>query len=215
MKAYKVTISGCYHAAGEKIIDFSGVTGTIPFQDEEIATMHIRKRYARMWIMNNPKYHDRIKRMREVYVDSMEETEANFSFVGKDIKVMTQEELQDLATAKDLRLIPLYKTGSEREARIKAYAAYSEEVLKEKVPYKEVGFNLMKQPPLIVNDSAWRKDTTKKLTNDEVLNGEADLNKSAPKTNLNRTELEQIAKAQNINFHPNISDEKLYARIYG
>lgn len=213
MKAYKVTVSGCYHAAQDKIIDFSGLTGVIPFQDEEIATMHIRKRYARMWIMNDPKFRERIKRIRECYVDDLEVVDAEFSFVGKDIRAMSQEELQDLATAKDLRLIPLYKMGSEREARIKAYAAYSEEVLKEPVPYKEVGFNLMKQPPIIVNDSAWRKDTTKKLTNDEVLSREAD--NMAGKTSMSRSELEQIAKSQNVTFHPSISDAKLYERLYG
>ncbi len=215
MKAFNVTISGCYHAAQDKIIDFSGVTGVIPFQDEEIATMHVRKRYARMWIMNNPKF-ERIKRIRECYIDNLEETEADFSFVGKDIKSMTYEELQDLATAKDLRLIPLYKVGSERDARVKAYAAYSEEVIKEKVLYKEVGFNLAKQPPLIVNDSAWRKDTTKKMTNDEALSQEADsLAGKLPKTTLSRDELEKIAKAQNVNFHPSISDSNLYQRLYG
>lgn len=212
MKALKVTISGSYRGEQDKIIDFSNVTGVIPFQEEEVATQHIRKRYARMWIMGNEKFKERMKSVRECYIDDMQETESDFTFVGKDIRAMTQEELQDLATAKDLKQIPLYKKTSEREMRNAAYATYSEHVLKEPVNHKEVGFNLMKQPPIIVNDSAWRKDTTKKLTNDEVLTQEATIGK---KTSMSRAELEAIAKQQNITYHPNISDTNLYARIYG
>ncbi len=213
MKAYKVTISGSYRAADYKYIDYSGVTGFIPYTQEDIAEMHIRGRYARMWIMQDGKFKDRLLDVRECYIDAMVECEHEFSFVGKDIREMTQEELQDLATAKDLRLIPLYKKGSEREARTKAYAAYSEQVLKNIVKYQEEGFNLMKQPPIIVTDSAWRKDTTRKLTNDEVMDAEANIGKA--KSPFSREELESLAKANNIKFHPGISDDKLYERIYG
>lgn len=210
-KAYKVTISGSYRAADYKYIDYK-LEGIVPFTDEAIAEMHIRGRYARMWIMKGA-FKDRLLSVRECYIDEMKPCEADFSYLGKDIREMTQEELQDLATAKDLRLIPLYKIGSEREARTKAYAAYSEQVLKTPVPYREVGFNLMKQqPPLVVTDSSWRQDTTRKLTNEEVMDAEADINN--PKTALSRTELEELARNQNIKFHPGISDAKLYERIY-
>lgn len=214
MKALKVTISGSFRIAGDEIKDYSGLTGIIPYQDEEIATLHIRKRYSRMWIMNG-KFSDRLKSVRECFVDDMQEVDADFSFVGKDIRTLTQEEMQDLATAKDLRAIPLYKKTSEREMRTIAYAAYSEQVLKEKILYKEVGFNLMKQPPIIVNDSAWRKDTTKKMSIEESLDAEAAELGGLKKTSLTRVELEQLAKQQNVQYHPNISDDKLYARIYG
>lgn len=212
-KAYKVTISGSYRGADNEIFDYSGVIGTIPFTDEEIATMHVRGRYARMWIMKDTKFKDRLYSVRECYIDEMVECEAEFSYLGKDIRAMTQEELQDLATAKDLRLIPLYKKGSEREARTKAYAAYSAHIIGVEVKYQEEGFNLMKQPPIVVTDGSWRKDDTKKLTNEEILDSEADLNN--PTTTLSRKELEHLARNQGIEFHPKISDQKLYQRIYG
>lgn len=216
MKALKVTISGSYKGHEDKTIDFSNVTGIIPFQEEEIAAMHIRRRYARMWIMNDPKYREHIKKTRECYIDNMEVIEHDFSFVGKDIREMNFEELQDLATAKDLRLVPLYKKTSEREARMVAYADYSEQVLKEKVNYRAIGFNLTKQPPIIVNDSAWRKDTTKKTTNEEELDAEADrMAGKMPKVSLSRVELENIAVTKNVHFNPNDSDQKLYERLYG
>lgn len=215
MKALKVTISGSFRIAGDEIKDYSNLSGIIPYQDEEIATLHVRKRYSRMWIMNNPKFSDRLKSVRECFIDDMQEVEHDFSFVGKDVRTLTQEELQDLATAKDLRAIPLYKKTSEREMRTVAYAAYSEQVLKEKILYKEVGFNLMKQPPIIVNDSAWRKDSTKKLSIEESLDAEAVEIGGMKKPSLTRAELEQIAKQQGVQYHPNISDDKLYARLYG
>lgn len=211
-KAYKVTISGSYRSNDYQIVDFSNVEGFIPFQDEEIATMHIRGRYARMWIMRDPKFTKRLVSTRECHIDSLEECGHDFSYLGKDIREMTHEELQDLATAKDLRLIPLYKVGSEREARTKAYAAYSVQVLKEPVKYQEAGFNLMKQPPIVVTDGSWRIDTTKKLTNEEVM--DAEFNVGQTKTMLNRSELEQLARSSNISFSPKISDQKLYERIY-
>lgn len=212
-KAYKVTISGSYRTNDYKIVDFSGVEGIIPFQDEEIATMHIRDRYARMWIMKDSKFKERLVSTRECHIDNLEACDHDFSYLGKDIREMSQEELQDLATAKDLRLIPLYKIGSEREARTRAYAAYSAQVLMQPVKYQEAGFNLMKQPPLIINDGSWRRDNTRKLSNEEIMDGEEVI--GATKTSLSRMELEQIAKSQNITYHPSISDMKLHQRIYG
>lgn len=215
-KALKVTISGSYRTADFKVVDFSNLSGFIPMQDEEIATMHIRGRYARIWIMNEPKYSQRLYSVRECYVDNLEACEHDFSYLGKDIRAMTQDELQDLATVKDLRIIPLYKVTSERHARTLAYAAYSEQILKEPVNYKVQGFNLTKQPPIVVTDSSWRRDTTKKLTNDEVMDGESIIGQEETReTSLTRTDLEQLARNQNIEFHPKISDAKLYERIYG
>lgn len=212
MKAFKVTISGSYRST-EKYVDYSNITGVVPFNEAEIVEMHVRDRYARMWLMDDEKFKDRLQSVREVYIDNMEETEADFSFVGKDIRDMTQKELQDLATAKDLRGVPLYKISSEREARTRAYAAYSTEVLKTPVDPRVAGFNLTKQPPIIVHDGAWRKDTTIKLTNDEVMASEAEM--KSPDSRMNRSELEQIAAQQNIKFAAGISDDKLYEKIYG
>jgi len=58
-KALKVTISGSYRTADREVIDFSGIEGVIPFTTQELAEMHIRKRYARMWIMKDSKFKQR------------------------------------------------------------------------------------------------------------------------------------------------------------
>lgn len=214
MKALKITISGSYRSV-EKYVDFSNIEGVIPFNREDIAEMHIRGRYARMWIMDNERFKDRLQSVREVYIDKMDEAEHDFSFVGKDIREMTQAELQDLATAKDLREIPLYKISGERHARTVAYAAYSNQILKQEVKYRAEGFNLMKQPPIIVADQAWRMDSTKKLTNDEIMDAEKDMDAPTVGTKMSRAELEQIATNQGISFKGNWSDDKLYKAIYG
>jgi hypothetical protein len=213
-KAYQVTISGSYRGAENKVYDYSDVKGVIPFTDEELATMHVRGRYAKMWIMRDAKkYKERIYSVRECHIDAMEVIEGDFSYLGKDIREMTQEELQDLATAKDLRSVPLYKVGSERDARTKAYAAYSQHILRKVVKYQETGFNLMKQPPIVVTDPSWRKDSTKKRSNDQIMEDEAVIGQ--PKTALSRDELEELATSMNVAFDEKISDQVLYKRIYG
>lgn len=212
-KALKVTVSGSYRGAENKIFDYSNVTGVIPFNEEEIATMHVRRRYAPLWVARDERFKEnRLYSIRECHIDAMEETTAEFSYLGKDIRLMTQEELQDLATSKDLRLVPLFQKSSEREARTRAYADYSAHFLGKKVKYQEAGFNLMKQPPIIVKDGKAHKDDTRKMTNEEVMDAEAEINN--PKTTLSRDEMEELAKKQGISFHPGISDKKLYDRIY-
>ena len=105
--AYKVTLSGTYRNGANESVDFQEVTGFIPLVDEDMAQAMCVKRYAKVFITQDKRYKDRVTRTRSVYVDSMEPCYHEFSYVGKDIKQMTYEELQDLATAKDLRSIPL------------------------------------------------------------------------------------------------------------
>lgn len=216
-KMLEFTISGSYKTAQKDIIDFENVKGIVPFQDEEIATMHVRSRYVSRWIkeMKNsegkPMYPERIQRVRETHIDDIKETTGKLSFVGKDIKDLTFEELQDLALAKDLRRVPLYKATDLRQTRVVAYVDYSDKILKNQINHNEEGFNFAKLPSIIL-DGGTRKETEKKLTNEEILDHEA--NKLAG-TTLTRKDMEAIAKDKNISFHPNISDAKLYERLYG
>lgn len=227
MKALKITISGSYRNSKREAIDFDGVTGIIPFVDEDLAKMHVQSRYARVWIKNakdaegGKLYPERIEDMRQTFIDSIEVVDANFSFFGKNIKEMTAEELQDLATYKDLRVIPLPKEASGadlREIRTVAYAAYSDaffgtNFMKDK---DQEGFNFATLPALVV-EGAQRRDPTIKLTNDEVLQKEQERMDvaSTPKANMTIDELRKLAKQKNIPFSQNTGFDDLYAKVYG
>ena len=94
MKALKATVSGSYKTAQGDIIDFEDVEGVVPFVDEAHAFMHIKSRYAATWIKaavtdtDKKVYPDRIEKVRQVFLDSLEETTHDFSYIGKDIKKM-------------------------------------------------------------------------------------------------------------------------------
>lgn len=229
MKALQVTISGSYRNSKREVFDFENVTGVIPAVDHDLAAMHVRGRYALPWVKGATNkdgeklYPERIEDMRQVFIDDIKEVELKepMSFMGKDIKEMSFEELQDLATFKDLRTIPLPKELSGvslREMRVAAYAAYSDafngtDLMKEK---DQEGFNYASLPALVV-EGASRRDPTVKLTNEEVLAQEEkkmDIG-STPKSNMTIDELRKIAKSKNIPFTPNTGFDDLYNKIYG
>lgn len=172
MKALKVTISGSYRTADKDIVDFH-TSGIMPYVgDEELINMHVRRRYAAMWISASEKYKDRVVTVRECFIDRIEEVDADLTFVGKDIIDMTQEEIQDLAAAKDLRGVPLYKKSSTRQMQNVAYAEYSEKVLGKEMDHRTDGFNIAKLPPIIVQDPSWMKDASVKQNNEDILAAE-------------------------------------------
>lgn len=239
MKALKVTVSGSYKTGQGDIIDFEDLSGIIPFVENEYAAMHVRSRYASEWIRsekdgNGEKvYPNRIEHMRLVHIDGVEEVDHDFSYVGKDIKKMSYEELQDLATAKDLRGIPLPRGISEvdiREMRTKAYIEYSGKILNkfidennpppelsDKVTLpggeEQLSLNFAKFPPLVV-DGDIRKEMSQKVTNDEIIEYEM-----KPKVNdssdLTLEDLKQIADSKNIQYHHRIGFDKLHSMVYG
>lgn len=240
MKALKVTISGSYKTSQGEIVDFEDVSGVVPFVEEEYAAMHVRGRYVAVWVKSAVKkdgeklYTDRIEHVRQVFIDDMEEVEHDFTYVGKNIKEMTYEELQDLATAKDLRYIPLPKSQSGldvREARMRAYLAYSEKVVNNFIDVKDpppaycdetknpdgsssFALNLSKMPALVV-DGEVRVEISSKITNDEIIQQEQDNAMGKPKENLTLEDLKDIADKKNIKYHWNIGFDKLYAMLYG
>lgn len=215
--AYKVTLSGTYRNGANESVDFQEVTGFIPLVDEDMAQAMCVKRYAKVFITQDKRYKDRVTRTRSVYVDSMEPCYHEFSYVGKDIKQMTYEELQDLATAKDLRSIPLYKAGGLREAQVAAYAAYSKAILREDIGEKEPGFKFAELPPLIVGDDVALRNTPESRTVDEIVQDEVEGKKPAgvEKVKVSREEMVKLAKDRGIQFHPAIGDEKLYKKLFG
>jgi len=244
-KMLKVTISGSYRTASKEIVDFEGVTGLIPFVDEEHAKFHVRSRYALPWVKSavyttgekkgEKIYKERIEDMRQVFIDTIEEVEGIPSYIGKNIKELTFEEYQDLATAKDLRRIPLPKEISGvdlREMRSMAYMDYASTVLgmddspkldeKRPLPVEQrinpgiAGYNFAKLPDIVLEGGV-RVDTRKKVTNEELLELEANTTNltEKPGSNLTLEDLKTLAKQKNIPFHPNIKFDALYEKLYG
>lgn len=226
MKALKFKISGSYRNSRREVIDFDNVVGTIPYNREDIATMHVIDRYAVMWVKNsvdkdgNKTYPERIESMRQVFVEAMKEVDAELSFMGKDIKEMDHEELQDLATHKDLRQIPLPREISDmslREIREEAYVAYSDCIEKTNLSHerKQGTFKYYEAPPIYPSEGH-RFDASVKLTNDEVLKFEEEMDINAtPKTNMTIDDLQNLAREKNIPFTDSMGFDALYEKIFG
>jgi hypothetical protein len=225
-KLLQVTISGSYRNSKKENIDFENVTGVIPFIDHDLAMMHVRDRYAHVWIKaatnadGSKKYPERVEDTRQVFIDDIKEIEGDqLSFVGKDIKDMSFEEMQDLATANDLRTVPLPKEISGvslREMRIYAYDAYSMRFFKHDIGKDKEGFNFASLPPLVVGGTVSR-DVSGKITNEEILEQEQ---KAAPvgstlRTTMSMDDLKGIAKMKNISYPVDISFDALYSLLYG
>lgn len=201
MKAYKVTVSGSYRTVDNDYIDYSGLTGFIPFNEQWKVEQAAIKRYAYMWLVDSGKFPKKAKSMREVYIDDMVETEHDFTFVGKNIIDLNFQELQDLAVCKDLTAIPTYKKTSLREAHNAAYEEYANKVLGRTVDRKAEGFNVTKQPPIKVSEE-WVDNTLPDVP---------------PPTNgseYSLSELKKIAKDRKIPYGPNTGYDTLYKKLF-
>lgn len=214
MKALKVTISGTYKDSANEIKEYEKLSGTIPFCDEGKAHQACINRYSKIWISNK---HTMPKLIREVYLDSIKEVDAEFSFIGKDIKEMNMVELQDLAVYLDLKL-PEYKKTSLRNSRLKALEIY---LLKIKaVPQDKVALVMSNQFADLPKCVIGAKEV-KKVNDKEEVDLSSELEKYGVKmTNSEKEQeytledLRNIAKAKGINHHPNIGYDKLHAKVF-
>lgn len=228
MKAYKIIASGSYRIAKNDIVSFSDLEVIIPFNDIDVVEQALIKRFAPMMIMKNSKrFPDRLKTIREVFIDEIEEIDHKFSFYSKDIKKMEYEELMDLAAAYHLYTIPLYKKTSIRVAREKAYLVYSDKVLGKEIDPKAATYDYMSLPPLKA-EAPFKADRERKLTNAEVLRGElkesnsrgetkevvAETMPSSQGSSLSLSDLKAIADSKKIQYNPNIGYDKLYERVF-
>jgi hypothetical protein len=249
----KATISGSFKAADGEIESFDKVTGYIPGLDDDKAQQMVIKRYARIWIgqvmkkgpdgnpTDEPKY-KRVQRVRECYIDDLDEVGKNdpnfgkkLSYVGKDIMEMNFEELQDLAAAKDLIQVPLYKTGSLTNARRIAFVEYANKVngWTEKVEnprtkqmedkpldWRRQGFKPSDYPAIIADEKI-RRDSFSAEDVESSLEIEALVEKHdkvAPPVDgpsrLTMEQLKSIAKAKNIAYSEKTSYDTLYKKLY-
>lgn len=222
------TISGSYYNSKKEIVDFDRVKGKIPFCDEDnaVGSMHVRGRFAAKWVkeavddMGIRMYPERIEKMRQVHVDDVQPTTGTLSFVGKNIKDLSVEEMQELAVAKDLRFVPLPSSGlDKRDMLVRTYVAYSEKVLEKKVKYQEEGFNFAKLPDIVL-DGKLRREESQKITNEEIIAREQAPTKTAlgekddPKARFSMEELRLIADQKKITVTEGSTFEELYAKLF-
>lgn len=215
MDALKVTISGSYKAHNGDVIDFDDLVGFCPMVSQEKCEQHVRGRYVFDWLAvavddeGKRKYPIKVDTMRQVFVDEIMKLKADFNYIGKNIKEMSYDELQDLAVANDLMRVPLPKSQSGislREIRQIAYLEYSKHVLGSEIDNNHEDYNYAELPELIVGGQITvTKD--EHMSNDEIIEAEG--------SHLTLDELKVIADAKGMKYHHNIGANKLYNLIYG
>lgn len=223
VKAWKVTIEGNYRNHSKELVEFSDLVGFVPFVKDEIADMHVIDRYAAIWIRaekdekGNKKYPDGIENVRQVFVINKEEVEYDFSYIGKSIRDMNFEELQDLATAKDLRTIPAEKDAGLMETRTRAYKQYSDDILGNAPIKIEDVLRNWATIPAIRPDAVTRADEALRLSNEQMIGMEQDVKdlKSTPKSSLSMNDLVAIGLRQGKSIHPSMSFDDAYQMLMG
>ena len=224
------TISGSYYNSKKEIVDFDNIKGKIPVCDEEngVGSMHVRGRFAARWIKDakdandEPRYPERVHKLRQVHIDDVQPATGEYSFSGKNIKELNVNEMQELAVAKDLRFIPLPEAGYDlRDMRTRTYVAYAEKVLKKKIKFQDEDFNFAKLPAIFL-DASLRRETSLKLTNEEIIEQEQKGSgkavnygeKDDPKNRFTLEELKTLADTKNIEYPEDIEFDDLYSQLF-
>lgn len=248
----KVTISGSYKKASGDVEDFENVTGIIPRIAEDKAQQMVIRRYAFIWVgkakkagVIDEKKYPAVQRIRQVFIDSIDDTYMpvfdddgkaipgeftdkpdmrNLGYVGKNIMDMNAEDLQDLAAAKDLSSIPLYRAGALSHARRVAWSEYARKVLGWVGPeyiWTNAEFNPAKHEP-IVADGSIRRDNTHVADIEETIEREnlAMQGKAKPQapgstdSKLTLDQLKAIADNKKINYHKSIGWQALHDKVF-
>jgi len=213
---FKVTVSGSYRTGsgkGSEIVDFENVTGVMPECAEELIQSNVMRRMLPIWIKADKKYTQRYDMVRTCYIDKVETIKGQPGIVGKDVKELAWEELQELMVWKNLRKIPTFRSTDLRIAREIAYLEYSK-LLGKEINTKAKGYNYVNLPALVIKDDGKIAATPETKTNEEVLQGEQEntgvATGSGPDKTFTLAELKQIAKDKGIKLPANIS----YARAF-
>jgi len=216
------TISGSYYNSRKERIDFENVVGRIPMCNEEegVGSMHVRGRFWKKWVKEaknedgSPRYPQSIFKKHTIHIDDVQEVFDTLPFVGKDLKSLTMDEMQHLAVAKDLRFIPKPDSGLDlRTTRARAYAAYSEKVLRKKININDEKFNFAKLPSIIISDGSTRHEESQKITNDEMIEMEQE-NASTDKREFTLDELKKLADEKNIQYPDDVEYKDLYSVLF-
>lgn len=233
MKAKEVTISGSFVAGDKEIVSFSDLKGVMPAVDDDKVNQMAIKRYAAMWLAlakddeGEPIY-KRVTRVRQVFVDSVDDVEGEFTYIGKSIMQMSFEELQDLAAANDLNEIPLYKVSSLVTQRRVAFGEYAAKVLgwtekneqgkEAPINHRAPGYNPSKYEDIIADGEIRRSGEYVAPIEETIDREQLVLNKKLAPTVQSRLTLEQlkeIATQKKIAFSANIGHKALHEKIYG
>lgn len=222
-KFYEFTTSGSYINSRKEIFDFDNVKVLVPFTElQEVAEMHLQSRYMPEAIRTDERYaENRFHKLRQTHIDDVKTVEAEMSFIGKNLKELDDKELQDLATAKDLRSIPLPKRQSGmsiRDMRVRAYIAYKEKILKQPVSREDredIERDFAKLPAIII-DAAVRTDKSAKVSNEEIIEGEQKSNsmEDDPSKRFTLDDLMKLADQKKIPYDKNMDKEKLFKFLY-
>lgn len=226
MRAFKVKIYGDIKKSNKEIAEYE-LEGIIPYCDEEEAQSVCINRYAPLWLKKKGiSYINLITCYLDE--DEMEEIDYDFSLIGKDIKEMTAEELQDLAVIKKLRGIRLYNQYSLRESRLRAYQEYLFNYKNDVKSFKDLNEwrkarrevdvlevkDLKKLPPIIITDDT--KKTIRVENTQEPNEKKGNFNieeKSDEKRDYSLEDLKSIADENGILYHSNIGFNKLKSRL--
>lgn len=211
MKAWKITLSGTYVDGAKQTQDYQDLVGVIPLVPEDQIQFWAGNRCVQMWVIADKEtYPQRFGRVREVFVDNVEEVNVDakeFGFVGKNIKDMTYEDLQMLAICKGIPTIPHFKTGSLRTQREVAYKEYHKEVLKDEVLDD---FNYGKAPDLVVGDANVRIFKRHQVRNDLSHLAPTELDEG-----MSLDDLKKIADSMGLKYKSNASKKTLMQMITG
>lgn len=229
-KILKAVISGSFIAGDKETESFDGVVGYLPALDDDKAHQMIVRRYAGIWVgqakdKDGRPLYKRVARVRQCFVDSVEDVEGKqLSYVGKDIMQMNFEEIQDLAAAKDLAGIPLYKTGSLTHARRVAFSEYAIHVLgmdKKELDWRQLGFNPNKWAAINVDGEIRRSSEVAEEIEDSINQQMASVGAKpevkraqGAESPLSLEQLKSIAKSKGIDYNANIGFKELYKRVY-
>ncbi|MFA5116368.1 MAG: hypothetical protein WC486_03710 [Candidatus Omnitrophota bacterium] len=212
----KVTVSGDYRTSGKlgsDIVDFEGVVVMMPECHEDFIMPNVQNRLLQIAIKNDKRYTQRFEMFRSVYIDKVEKVDGKPSVVGKNIKELSWEELQELACYKNLRLIPAYRGTDLRYAREVAYAEYSKHILGKEIDREAKGYNFAELPDLFVDGSEKKAVSPKQQTNEEAIKEEQDNSGPGADKTFTLAELKQIAKDKGIKLPANVSYEKAFKLV--
>lgn len=149
----KVTISGYYLSNGSKV-DYNNVDVQMPECDEGYILSEVINR------MIPQKFSDAKQSYSapgKCYIDKVTKTKSKPSFNGKNIKELGWVEIEDLAIAYNLRSVPLFRSSSLVDARIKAYQEFCNKV--KGMDLKD-GFDYKNAENFVVGDATSTTDTT-------------------------------------------------------
>lgn len=214
----KITVSGAYYSGagkgGKEIVDFENITGIIPDIENERIQQAVMWRLIQIWISKNEKFTKRFDLLRNCYIDKVEKVAGKPGIVGKNIKELTWEELQELAVWKNLKKIPEYKKTDIRSAREKAYVEYALLLGKEVNPESK-SYNYAELPDLVIANDDKVAGPDKQKSNEEVLaEAQEDTSVREDKT-FTLPELKKIAKAKKIKLPANVTHDQAYELVIG